>query len=208
MPSSQPQRSTYRDRRINAMLQESSAKGKNGIRTATEPGVRAPSTGRTSRPAMLGIGLATAGLCALAVFFLLFRHDTSRVMTNVPVQPVRTAPQSAPTPVDKPLAQEAAPLQPAQPSLQSAAPSTARVQFRISRYNRTQTVGPLNLRLISTSARKGFCSVLIGAAISRPNQYTIQVNRPVKVTADSNKNVSVLVTAIGKTSISGYVTGG
>ena len=205
MPSLQPQRSTYRDRRINVMLQE----GAPGDRGGVEREYRNVVNGWTSRPAMLAIALGTAALCALAVFFFLFRHDTAPVATNVPVQTAQASTQSAPNPVAKLPAPAMAPAQvmPSQVTPPPAVPAVARVQFRLSRSTRAQTISGLNLRLVSTNVRRGICSIVIKTANSRPNQYTIQANRPVKIEMESGANANVLVTGISKAAISGYVTG-
>ncbi len=205
MSLTQPQRSIYRDRRINAMLQERTPEGTSDSPTAPADDLRKPHRNRSFRPSVLVIALATAGLCALAVFFVLFRHDTARVVTNVPVQAARPAPESVPNEVAKPAAQEAATAQPASP--QTAPPAPTRVQFRLSRSNRAQTVGGMNVKLVSTNARRGICNLQVTAPNGRPSQYTVQANRQLKVQLDAGRSVSVLVTGISKSSISGSVTG-
>lgn len=208
MPTPQTQRSTYRDRRINVMLQESHDDTPLPPHEPAAVRVRPP-----SQKSVLYISLATAALCALVMFFLLSRRDSPQAVNHATGQPVQSPPQHLQAQVPAPpVPQSTAPSKPA------AAPATAapavqtqpavpvqRVHFRLKRSAHSQTFGAVSLRLLSTNARRGTCSLTVSSPNSRPTQRAVQTNHPLELSLQSGV-VSILVNAVNRDSISGYVT--
>ncbi len=212
MPSPQTQRSAYRERRINVMLQESSSPaGTNAQAPAVEKAPETPAlpAARRSTRSILYIFLATALLCAAAMFFLLFRHDASETVKNVPVQPVQTQAPQVPA-----AAQHAPPADAfAKPEISSATTSESkpvagkaeRIRFKLRRTSKCQKFGPLNLKLVATNARRGTCNILFASADQAPSQHIIQMNRPLQVEGTDGSRISLTVNGITRDSVNGYV---
>ena len=213
MSSSPTQRSTYRHRRINVMLQESESEPvlpspPPGKPPASRHSISAPASfipSRTSRNAVIGIAIATAVLCAVGVFFLLFRTDSARAVQSIPSQPVRTAPAEAVAP--KESASTSTALRETQPEAASKPTAPAPVQFKVRRGSRTQQAfGPLNLRVVTANPRRGTCSLAISSGKSRPVQRAIQLNRPIEVTTEDGATLSLKVTAVSRDLVAGIIT--
>ncbi len=203
MPTPQPPRSSYRERRINVMLQDH---GSTASPTPEVPPLvkQEPRINRT----VLAISIAVALLCAAIVFFLLFRHDATQsapVARAVrPVTPQVSAPTPAPEtaaaePKEESVAAEPAPA----PAVKAPEPQRIRVQLR--RSGGFQSFGPLKLRLISTNPRRGMCQIAIATGGDHARTRSLSMNRSVQVQGEDGTTVDLLVNGMTKDSVRGSV---
>ena len=212
MPTPQMQRSTYRERRISVMLQESDP----GAGTVPKPTAKdqplvdppkPPLSRPASRKTIMYVSLVTAFLCAAAMFFLLFRHDATGLAKSAPVQPVQTVAVQSPIAMPAPAMPQAEPVSPATSKSEpppAAAPDP--VHFKLRHLSRMQKFGPLSLRLTSTNPRRGTCGMLIAIADQTPAQRTVQLKRALQLATEDGKDVRLVVSGINKDSVSGQIT--
>ena len=222
MPTPPPNRSAYRERRINVMLQDDSAAAPqvSSDPLSADPGTQfhattpaaAPMRLEASRNRMiLVISAATALLCAAVVLFVLFRRDNSQTAraseaqlspTQIPSTqsashspaPAITTPEAAAPAIAAPLASQTQP-----------ASEGERIRFRLKRSARAQSFGAFQLRLLTSSPRRGLCQLAISNSSGRA-QRTLEINRPASVKLAENTTVEVLVNGLTRDTITGFLT--
>ena len=213
MATPAPNRSLYRQRRIDAMLQEGETK------TAPPSLERPPSAQQTPRlpqspgqkralPShpvslrLIYIGSAAVFLCALAACFVWFRQDplsapktqarAGSVMASVPVQ--SSAP-SVPAPVVSSSTE--APKQPQ--------PAPEPVEFKIRRSKSFEKIGPIRLRLVKTYPKRNACDLYIAAG-GPSYQKQVRLDERVQIDlSDGAKSAELVVTSIKADQVSGSV---
>ena len=214
MATTAPKRSPYKQSRIDAMLNEEATNSplpsSNSSRVpqsfspaSSSPQPRALSSGR-SRPPFVLLGIATALLCILVVFFILFRQNhTPASQARTIVSPVT---KPAPAPAQASLPTVPAPvISPTTEAPKQQEPLPEPVQFRIKRSKTFEKVGPVRLRLLKANPKRNTCDLYISSS-GPAYQKQAHLNKPVQIDLrDGAGSAELVVTAIKADQISGSV---
>ncbi len=211
MSTPQPPRSSYRERRINVMLQDNGPIAGPAPESQTQPPPPLPvRQERKPNRSVLIISIAVTLLCAGIVFFLLFRHDATQSApvaraVSPAVTPQVTTSQAV-TPAPEPTSStDAAEPTDAAPALNTKAPEPERVRFQLKRSGSFQTFGPLKLRLISATPRKGVCQLAIIAGGDHSRSRSVSMNRTIQVQGENGVSVGLVVNGMTKDGVKGMV---
>ena len=189
------------------MLQENGST----ISPATDPGPPLKQEPKINRGVLL-VSIAVALLCAATVFFVLFRHDTAQL---APVAiPQASAPQNT-APASKPHDTTPSPQAAASaPSTEPVAPEPAqvvkpgepqRVRFLLRRSGGFQTFGPLKLKLLSTTPRRGTCQIAMMAGGDHSRSRSVLLNRTIQVQSEKGASIDLVVNGMTKDVVRGSV---
>ena len=155
-----------------------------------------------SRLRFIYTGSAIALLCALAVFYFLFRQDRP----SAPKARMAASPVAAPAPAQAPAPTASAPVVSTpkeEPTQQEPLPEP--VQFRIKRAKTFEKVGPIRLRLIKTNLRWNTCDLYINSG-GASFQKQAHLDKPVQIDLRDGAGSAVLVVSgIRSDQISGSV---
>jgi len=212
MATTAPKRSLYRQRRIDAMLQEGTTTSSPPLKDSssaqqTPPGPQSPGRKqalplRSSRLPFLYIVIAAVLLGTLTVFLLLFRRDGPPASkAQIPIGPVaspapaQASAPSVPAPVASPSVE--APKQPE--------PAPEPVQFKIKRSKSFEKIGPIRLRLIRTFPKRNVCELYVASG-GPSYQKQVHLDKPVQIDLlNGAKSAELVVTSIKADQISGSV---
>ena len=212
MATTAPKRSTYRQRRVDVMLNEGAASSPPPLPSAPQarqnlsPASHSPQSQIFSsiRPRLLFAlgGIAAALLCAVLIFFALFRHDHAPAsQARITVNPV-----TAPAPVQASAPAAPMPLvSPEKETPKQQDPLAEPVQFRIKRSKAFEKIGPIRLRLLKANTRWNTCELYINSG-GPSYQKQAHLSKPVQIDFPNSAGpVELIVTGIKSDQISGSV---
>ncbi len=216
MSTPQPPRSSYRERRINVMLQDNGPPAnptpeppaQQQLPPQPQPQRRQE---RKSNRSILIVSIAVTLLCAAVVFFLLSRHDATQSAPVARAVPQPVTPPAATSQAITPAPQSTASADASEPTAAeptqapvSKAPEPQRVRFQLKRSDRFQSFGPLKLRLVSTTPRKGLCQLVIATG-DHSRSRSFSMNRTVQVQSENGTIVDLSVNGMTRDTVRGSV---
>lgn len=199
MSTPPPPRSPYRERRINAMLQDHGSL----LSPTSEPPLPSKQPPKGNRHVLI-VSITVAILCAATVFFLLFRRDATQSTPVAHAIPQAATPSAATPPPTLPIAETARVPQPAAEPL-TKAPEPQPIRFQLKRSDRFQTFGPLKLRLLSTTPRRGMCQIAIAAGEDHSRTRSVSMNRTVQIQGKDGASLDLQITGMTRDNVKGSV---
>jgi hypothetical protein len=201
----------YKKRLISAMLEQPMFHEMSGA-VSHQP--------RTLSTKAISLVVGLALLSALAVFALLYHHDTATASSPGVIAAVVAPAESSGKAAS--IARDPAPSAPIEKSAPRAVSSSETgvshsgdlavsepVEFKIKRSRTYQTVGTIGIRLLRVNPRRRTCDLSIQLKNHRSLQRRLQLNRPLQLKPEpSSDSLHITISAIARDSIAGSLSAG